>query len=69
MLMSLFALFVGFVFIYFGFIYWTTVAGSLPTYLPGFLADSTTIHYKHAIASFLLGLAAFAYAWFVSGKN
>ncbi len=50
-------------------LYWTTAAGSLPTYFPGFQIDSTTIHFKHGLLSLLLALALFAYAWFQSGKK
>lgn len=49
--------------------YWTTPAGLLPSYMPGFIDGSATIHYKHGIASLLLGLAALAYAWFATGKK
>ena len=45
------------------------VAGSLPHFLPGFEAGATNIHFKHGLASLLLALASFAYAWFQSGKR
>jgi hypothetical protein len=50
-------------------VYWTTPAGSLPTWLPGFTASDGAIHIKHGIAAFVVALAAFAYAWFSSGKK
>jgi hypothetical protein len=52
-----------------GIYYFITPAGSLPTYLPGYSAASTTIHIKHGIGSIILGLAAFAYAWFAGGAR
>jgi hypothetical protein len=45
-------------------VYFITPAGSLPSLMPGFEAESATIHYKHAIGSLIVGLALFAFAWF-----
>lgn len=50
-------------------VYLMTPAGSLPTYMPGFEVGSATIHIKHSIAAFILGLALFAYAWFTTEKK
>lgn len=50
-------------------LYWTTPAGALPSYIPGFIEGSATIHYKHGLASVLLGLALFAFSWFSSAKK
>ena len=63
------AVLIGFIFIILGVVYWKTPAGSLPHYLPGYLADSARIHTKHALGSFILGIAAFIYAWFSLGKK
>ena len=49
--------------------YWTTPSGSLPSYVPGFAAGGTTIHVKHGVAALVIALAAFAAAWFGSGKK
>ena len=46
--------------------YWFTPAGSLPAYLPGFEAGSAAIHFKHGLASLILALGLFAFAWFKS---
>ncbi len=59
----------GLLFLILAKIYWSHTAGSLPTYIPGFEAGSTTIHFKHGLGSFIIGLALFAYAWFKSGKK
>jgi len=51
-------------------IYWLEPAKSLP--FPDFLgheAGSSTIHIKHGIAAFLLGIACFVFAWFQSGPK
>ncbi len=45
-----------------------TPAHSLPSFFPGF-EMSSKIHYKHAIGSFFLSLAVFAFAWFQTGKK
>ncbi len=50
-------------------IYWVSPAGSLPHFFPGFLAGSAQKHYKHGLASFIVALALFAYAWFQTGKK
>ncbi len=51
------------------FVYWFTPANSLPSFLPGYDPALTRVHLKHGIGAFVLGLAAFAYAWFASGKK
>lgn len=60
---------VGVAFVGLAVYYWMTPSGSLPAWLPGFEAGSAHIHLKHGIASLLLGLASFAYAWFGTGKK
>jgi hypothetical protein len=59
---------VGIVFIGAAILYWVTPAGQLPTYVPGYLAGSTTVHFKHGLAAGLLGLLALAFAWFSTAK-
>ncbi|MBU6370985.1 MAG: hypothetical protein KGH93_02035 [Patescibacteria group bacterium] len=49
--------------------YWMTPAGNLPHLMPGFESGVTKVHFKHGLASLLLGLALFAYAWFASGSK
>jgi amino acid permease len=61
------AVLVGIVLIGVAIVYWVTPAQSLPTFMPGFEAGSAHIHFKHGVGSFILALAAFAYAWFKSG--
>lgn len=50
-------------------VYWTEPAGSLPSFFPGHEAGSSHHHAKHGIASFLVALACFAFAWFNSGPK
>ena len=50
-------------------LYWTTPAGSLPNWLPGFIAGSAEIHIKHGIAALVVAIAAFIFAWFSLGKK
>ena len=60
----------GIVFIAIAIMYWTVPAKDLPG--PDFLghtAGDSAVHAKHGIASFLVGLACFAYAWFQSGPR
>ena len=50
-------------------IYWAEPAKSLPSWIPGHEAGSNHHHVKHGIASFLVGLACFAFAWFNTGPK
>jgi hypothetical protein len=50
-------------------VYWVEPAGSLPGFFPGFEPGSTHVHFKHGIATLILGLALFAFAWFRSGPT
>jgi len=59
----------GIVFIIITIIYWSKTAGSLPTYFPGYEVGSATVHFKHGLASLILGLGLFVLAWFKSGKK
>ncbi len=63
------AIILGIIFLFIGYIYITYPAGSLQTFMPGYQAGSQTIHIKHSIAAFLLGVACFIFAWFQSGKK
>jgi uncharacterized membrane protein len=59
----------GIVFFVIGYVYATHGAGSLPNYFPGYEAGAGGVHTKHSIASFVVGLACFVYAWFASGPK
>ena len=48
-------------------VYWVEPAKSLPAFFPGHDSHSTTHHFKHGLAAFLLGLAVLAFAWFQTG--
>jgi len=51
-------------------LYFITPAAALPHFFPGYNATLPHyIHYKHGIAALLLGLAAFALAWFSGGTR
>ena len=52
-----------------GFIYATHTANAVPAYFPGHADGSSTVHTKHAIASVLLGIACFVFAWFKSAPK
>lgn len=59
----------GIVFLVMSFIYFTTPANALPHFLPGYDIAVSRSHYKHGVASLILGLGCFAFAWFQSGKK
>ncbi len=63
------AVILGIVLIVIAIIYWASTASSLPSFFPGHQAGSTTHHFKHGIAAFLLGLACFVFAWFQTGPS
>ena len=60
---------IGLVCMYLAIVYWTHSAGTLPQYLPGFEVGSDHIHIKHGVGVFILGLGAFAFAWFQTGNR
>jgi hypothetical protein len=45
--------------------YYTTQAGSLPTFMPGYLAGSTHIHTTHALAAAIAAIVFFLIGWIV----
>jgi ABC-type antimicrobial peptide transport system permease subunit len=67
--LSTLAVLIGVLLVVVAVMYWIIPAGSLPHFFPGFLAGSTLKHYKHGLASFIVALALFAYAWFQTGKK
>jgi uncharacterized RDD family membrane protein YckC len=59
------AIILGVVFIGIAIMYWTVPPKSLPgPSIFGHEAGVSAVHVKHGVASFLLGLAFFAFAWF-----
>ena len=60
----------GIFFIAVAIMYWTVPPKSLPG--PSFLGHESgvsAVHVQHGVASFLVGLACFAFAWFQSGPK
>jgi hypothetical protein len=49
--------------------YFALPANGLPHFIPGYSAVLTRHHFTHGIACLFLGLGAFAFAWFSSGKK
>ncbi|MCL6096731.1 MAG: hypothetical protein M1444_03600 [Patescibacteria group bacterium] len=60
---------VGMLFVVISIIYFTTPAKSLPSFFPGFDPALTKTHFKHGIGALFLGISAFVFAWFKSGKK
>jgi hypothetical protein len=63
------AVLLGTVLIVIAIVYWASTASGLPSFFPGHQAGSTTHHFKHGIAAFLLGLACYVFAWFQTGPT
>lgn len=59
----------GVIFIGIAFFYWTTSAGSLPSFVPGFKAGDTAVHFKHGLAAAILAALLFVFAWFQSAPK
>ena len=59
----------GLLFVALAIYYWTVKAGSLPHWLPGYAAGSSTKHFKHGLAALILGIGCGILAWFSSGKQ
>ena len=59
----------GIVFLALAAAYWLIPAGRLPTFFPGFEAGSDHVHFKHGLASLILALGLFAFAWFRSAPE
>ncbi|SRR5271165_1681483 len=49
--------------------YWFVPVGGLPSFFPGFKADSAHIAVKHAIGSLIIALVLFAFAWLQSRRR
>jgi ammonia channel protein AmtB len=49
--------------------YWVEPAKSLASWLPGHEAGSNHHHFKHGLASFLVGVALLIFAWFQSNPR
>jgi ammonia channel protein AmtB len=59
----------GIVLIALAIFYWVEPAKSLPSWLPGHVAGSNHHHFKHGLASFLVGVALLVFAWFQSAPS
>lgn len=68
-LLVLIAIVAGVLFLVVAVIYFTQPAKSLPNFFPGFDPAITKTHFKHGIGALFLGLGAFVFAWFKSGKK
>jgi hypothetical protein len=44
--------------------YFVMPAGSLPTFMPGYIAGSTAIHMKHAVAAAGAAIVLFLIGWY-----
>jgi hypothetical protein len=58
------AIILGLAFAAVAIVYWTMPAGSLPSFMPGFEADSTLVHVKHGIAAAAAAIVCFGIGWY-----
>jgi len=66
--MRLIAIILGLAFLAVAVAYFAVPAGSLPSFLPGYEADSTHVHIKHGVASLVIAAVLFVVAWY-SGRS
>lgn len=64
--LALLAAVIGLLLVIAGVVYFIQPASGLPAFFPGHDAADTAHHFKHGIGAVILGLAAFAFAWFSS---
>lgn len=60
---------IGVLFLILAFIYWTTPAGALPPYLPGYVPGEAHIHFKHGLGAIIVAVALFIFVWFKTGPK
>jgi hypothetical protein len=63
------ALILGILFVALAIYYWITPANVLPTFIPGYDAAMATPHFKHGLASLIVAVLLFIYAWFATGTT
>jgi hypothetical protein len=63
------AVVLGVVFLALAIVYWTTPASGLPSFFPGYDPTMAGIHFKHGLASLIISVLLFVYAWFATGKK
>jgi uncharacterized membrane-anchored protein YitT (DUF2179 family) len=68
-LLVVLAVIVGIALVVIAAVYFAEPAKSLPSFFPGHQAGSSHHHVKHGIASLLVGLACFVFAWFRTGPK
>jgi hypothetical protein len=51
------------------YVYFTTPAGSLPTFLPGYETGSGHIHVNHAVGALVVAVVLFGVAWLARGPR
>jgi hypothetical protein len=59
----------GLILIVIAVIYFVEPADKLPGFFPGHSANETRKHIKHGIGALVVGLIAFAGAWFSTGRK
>jgi hypothetical protein len=60
---------IGLLLVILALMYWLIPGRSLPAFIPGYGANLTVTHFKRGVASFILGLCAFAFGWYKLRKK
>lgn len=67
--LNVLAVVIGALFVILAFVYWTTPASALPSYLPGYDPVMNTVHFKHGLGAIIVAAAFFVFVWFRTGKK
>lgn len=63
--MRMLAYLLGIICVILAVMYYTMPAGKLPTFMPGYIADSSHVHHTHALAAAVAAVVLFILGWFV----
>jgi hypothetical protein len=67
--LAIIAVILGILFVALAIYYWITPANALPSFIPGYNPAMATPHFKHGLASLIVGILLIIYAWFATGKK
>ena len=63
--MRMLAYLLAIIFIIVAIMYFVMPAGSLPTFMPGYIPGSAHIHHRHGIIAVVIAVILFVIGWFV----
>ena len=67
--MRMLAYILALIFVVIAIVYFVTPAGSLPTFMPGYLPGSAHVHHRHGGAAIIIAVILFGIGWFVGRRR